>query len=270
MVFDPNILAVWSIIWKILATAGIVIITGRLAWSAGPVVTSVLVALPVNFGPGLFLISLSENNEFVLRGALYGLAGGAAVLLYLTGFIKAAKFGQFYVALLVGLTFWFLMAWPIVNWDLSLFEALVFVFIGVLLRLLFRPTDAALVTRVSSPASWRFLIIRGLVAGCFIAGIVVTAPMTGPAVAGILLSFPTTLCTTGWMLQGHYGLGFVSATYNAASKTLILYVIFCVMTIVSLEFLSGPIAILLCFGLVAFLGAVFAIVTVRLNIGVYK
>ena len=270
MTLDPQIIAIWSIVWKVIATAGIVIFTGRLAWSTGPIVTSVLVALPVNIGPGLFLISLSQENEFIVKGALYGLAGGGAVLVYLMSFIRAATLGKFYVALMIGLVFWLLMAGPIVMSDLSFIEAVLFVCVGAILAFIFRPSRSINVERVASPASWKFLIIRGLVAGCFIAGIVVVAPMTGPAVSGILLSFPTTLCTTGWMLQGHYGLEFVSATYRAATKALVLYVIFCATTVVLADILSGPLAILLSFGLVAALGAIFAFLAIKVKLGTYR
>ena len=270
MAFDPQLIAIWSIIWKIIATAGIVIFLGRLAWSTGPIVTSILLALPLNIGPGLFLISLTQDNEFIVRAALYGLAGGGAVLVYLTGFIRTAMLGNFYIALLIGLTFWFLMAWPIATSDLSFIDAVLFFCVGTLLVFIFCHKKSTSVKRVASPASWKFLIIRGLVAGCFIAGIVVTAPMTGPAVAGILLSFPTTLFTTGWMLQGHYGLEFVTATYQAASKALVLYAMFCAMTVGLASVVSGPLAILLSFGSVGALGAVFSFVAIKVKLGTYR
>ena len=40
-----------SILWKAVATAGVIVTAGRLAQRAGPVLTSVLITLPVNAGP---------------------------------------------------------------------------------------------------------------------------------------------------------------------------------------------------------------------------
>ena len=85
--------------------------------------------------------------------------------------------------------------------------------------------------------------------------IALAAPFTGPAVAGILLSFPTTLCITGWMLQSYYGLQFVTETYSAASRALILYFTFCFGVIFLAPFIPGPAAIILSFISVAALGA---------------
>ena len=83
MLPDAYFLEIVSTVWKIIATAGFVIIVGRLAWSAGPLLTSIIVALPVNIGPGLFLISLTEDSAFIVESALHGLAGGAAVSIFI-------------------------------------------------------------------------------------------------------------------------------------------------------------------------------------------
>ena len=85
MLADLNFLEAWSAVWKIFATAGFVILIGRLAWSAGPLLTSILIALPVNIGPGLLLVSLTQDSRFVLESALYGLAGGASVAAFIIG-----------------------------------------------------------------------------------------------------------------------------------------------------------------------------------------
>jgi hypothetical protein len=128
-------------------------VTGRQARSAGPVLTSVLVALPVNAPPGMFFVALALDADFAAEGVLYSMAGAGPVLVYLTVFVQAARFRNFYLALPIGLAGWIFAAWLI---------------------------------------------------------------------AGLLLSFPTTLSTTGWMLNGHYGLSFVTATYSSARKALSL------------------------------------------------
>ena len=89
------LLAGLSLLWKIIATAGIVVVTGRLARSAGPVLTSVLVALPVNAAPGMFFVALALDADFVAEGVLYSMAGAGPVLVYLTVFVQAARFRNF-------------------------------------------------------------------------------------------------------------------------------------------------------------------------------
>ena len=97
MLADLNFLEAWSAVWKIFATAGFVILIGRLAWSAGPLLTSILIALPVNIGPGLLLVSLTQDSRFILESALYGLAGGAGVAAFIIGFVRTQFFKNFYL-----------------------------------------------------------------------------------------------------------------------------------------------------------------------------
>lgn len=265
MTVDPVPLAILSLLWKVVATAGIVIVTGRLAWAAGPVLTSILVALPVNAGPGFFLMSLALDNEFLAKGVIFTLAGAGPVLVYLTVFAQVARLRNFYLALSVGLLVWFLAAWPIVGFDPTVWQALFCAAAGAGFAVICNRRLSGVTSGVSAPASWRYLIIRGGVAGAVIAGIATSAPDIGPAIAGLLLSFPTTMSTTGWMLNGHHGLDFVAATYLSARKAMSLYVAFCLILLVLLEFLSGPAAVLASFGLVAVVGAAFAMVFVRIR-----
>ena len=269
MLPDAYLLEIVSTVWKIIATAGFVIIVGRLAWSAGPLLTSIIVALPVNIGPGLFLISLTEDSAFIVESALHGLAGGAAVSIFIVSFVRAASFTKFYIALSVGLICWGLASWFILDVNLTTKKALILVAIGIISAYIFLPRSSRKTERVAAPASWNFLFKRGVLAGVIITSIVLGAPFLGAGMAGILLSFPTTLCITGWMLQAYYGIEFVAVTYRAASRALILYFAFCLGVIFLAPIISGPLAIILSFILVASLGAVFGYIMIRLGRSVY-
>lgn len=255
MLADLNFLEAWSAVWKIFATTGFVILIGRLAWSAGPLLTSILIALPVNIGPGLLLVSLTQDSGFVLESALYGLAGGGGVAAFIIGFVRTQFFKNFYLSLLIGALGWGVIAWCIFKSELTIERASSLVVLSAVSSYILLPKIKQNLERVATPASWNFLIKRGGVAGCMITCIALAAPFLGPAVAGILLSFPTTLCITGWMLQGHYGLQFVTETYSAASRALILYFTFCLGVIFLAPVISGPAAIILSFISVAVLGA---------------
>ena len=84
-----------SILWKAVATAGVIVTAGRLAQRAGPVLTSVLITLPVNAGPGFFFIALEQEAEFVRAGALTAFSVTGAVLLFCTAWVHAARRGGF-------------------------------------------------------------------------------------------------------------------------------------------------------------------------------
>ena len=254
MLIDLNFLEAWSAAWKIFATAGFVIFIGRLAWSAGPLLTSILIALPVNIGPGLLLVSLTQDSIFVIESALYGLAGGAGVAAFIIGFVRTKFVKNFYLALSIGVFFWGVVTWGVFKSELTIEKAFLLVVLSAVSSYLLLPKIKQGVQRVATPASWNFLMKRGGVAGCMITCIALASPFTGPAVAGILLSFPTTLCITGWMLQGHYGLQFVTETYSAASRALVLYFTFCFGVIFLAPVISGPAAVIVSFISVAALG----------------
>lgn len=265
MSFDVMFLAVLSVAWKVFATALIIIAVGRLARVAGPVLTSVLVALPVNAAPGMFFVALAFDNEFVTTGVLYSMAGGGAVLVYLTVFVQAARLGNFYIALLFGLLGWIVAAWLVGLVDLSVTTALFCVAGGAAFATLLNRRLPDGVLQVSSPAGWRYLLIRGGVAGVIIVSIATFAGEMGPVIAGLLLSLPTTMSTTGWTLNGHYGLDFVAATYASARKALVLYVLFGLILLALLGVLPGPAAVVAAFAVVALLGAIFAVIFVTVR-----
>jgi hypothetical protein len=257
---DAMLLAGLSIAWKIFATALIIIATGRLARIAGPVLTSVLVALPVNAAPGMFFVALALDKQFVTTGVLYSMAGAGAVLVYLTVFVQAARLRSFYIALPIGLAGWAIAAWFIGMVDLCVMSALFCVAGGVVFAVLLDRRLPEGYRAVSSPAGWRYLLIRGGVAGVIIVSIATFAGEMGPVIAGLLLSFPTTMSTTGWTLNGHYGLDFVAATYASARKAMVLYVLFCLVLLGLLGVLPGPTAVVTAFAVVALIGAVFAVI----------
>ncbi len=264
---DAALLAVLSPLWKAAATALVIVATGRIARSAGPVLTSVAMSLPVNAAPGFFFVSLALDEAFVAEGALHALAAAGAVLIYLGTFARVARFGSFPLALLAGLAAWSLAAWPILGMELDFWRALACVAAGAGFAALVGRRSAGPGAAVSAPASWRYLLGRAAVAGAAIAAIATAAPFIGPALAGLLLSFPITLSTTGWALSGHYGLDFVAAAFASARKAMSLYVLFCAILLGLLEVraLDGPLAVVAAFAAVAALGAVFALAYSRLR-----
>ena len=96
-------LVIVSILWKALATAAVIVAAGRLAQRAGPVLTSVLITLPVDAGPGFFFIALEQETPFIHAGALTAFSVTGAVLLFCTAWVHAARFGGFLLSLAAGL-----------------------------------------------------------------------------------------------------------------------------------------------------------------------
>ncbi len=262
---DPALVAVVSLSWKTLAAAGLIIAIGRMALAAGPILTGVLIALPVNAGPGLFFVALGFDNDFVARSVIYGMAGAGPVLIYLTAFSQTARLGHFGLALVTGLACWCLVAWLISDLDLSVVDGLLCVAIGAIIAVLFNHAPPRQTDNVKMPAGWWYLLVRGGVAGVLIASVATFAAEIGPMIAGLLLSFPTSLSTSGWALNGHYGLRFVAATYAASRKAMSLYVLFCLILLVFLNWMPGPVAVAAAFAFVAVIGGFFSAVVLARN-----
>jgi hypothetical protein len=244
------VLLLVAILWKALATAAVIVAAGRLAQRAGPVLTSVLITLPVNAGPGFFFIALDQDAAFVSRGALTAFAITGAVLLFCTAWVHAARFGGFLLSLAAAVCAW--SAWalltealpPTVPWAMAGAGG------GALLAWLLRRRDIGRPSGGKGAAGWGFVIVRGVAAGLVVAGVATASPWLGPVWSGFLLGFPTTLTASGWMLYGHYGREFTAATLNAAQPSMVVYASFCL----ALHLIAGPLPALTAV-VVAFAGA---------------
>jgi hypothetical protein len=252
-----------SILWKALATAAVIVTAGRIAQRAGPVLTSVLITLPVNAGPGFFFIALEQEAAFVRDGALIAFGVTGAVLLFCTAWVHAARYGGFLVSLTAALVAWFAWALPTEALPQTLPYAAASAGTGALMAWLLRRRDIGRPSGGKAPAGWSFVIVRATVAGLVVASVATASPWLGPVWSGFLLGFPTTLIATAWMLYGHYGREFTAATLNAAQPSLVVYVSFCL----ALHLMAGPLpavtAVLLAFGGAAVFAALLALVLSR-------
>lgn len=239
-----------SILWKALATAAVIVAAGRLAQRAGPVLTSVLITLPVNAGPGFFFIALEQDAPFVHAGALTAFGITGAVLLFCTAWVHAARIGGFLVSLCAGVAAWAVWALATESLPPTVPFAVGAAGSGALLAWLLRRRDIGRPTGAAAPAGWTFVMVRGAVAGLAVAGVATASPWLGPVWSGFLLGFPTTLTASAWMLYGHYGRDFTAATLNAAQPSMVVYASFCL----ALHFLAGPLPALTAV-IVAFAGA---------------
>lgn len=230
------LLLVVSIFWKALATAAVIVAAGRLAQRAGPVLTSVLITLPVNAGPGFFFIALEQDAGFVSSGALTAFAITGAVLLFCTAWVHAARFGGFMLSLGAAIAAW--VAWAMVTEALpaTLPWAFATAGAGAVLAWLLRRRDVTRPGGSGPAAGWGFVIVRGAAAGLVVASVATASPWLGPVWSGFLLGFPTMLTASAWMLYGHYGREFTAATLNAAQPSMVVYASFCL----ALHLLAGP------------------------------
>lgn len=260
-------LVLFSILWKTLATASVIVAAGRLARRLGPLLTSVLITMPFNAGPGFFFVALDQDPSFIAEGALMAFGVTGIILIYCTAWVHAARYFNFVVTSLLGLCAWFAGVLVLNSLPPSLLVACVSVALGGLAALVLRRRDIPKPVAPPSAAGWRFAIVRGLAAGIAVASVATASPWLGAHWSGILLAFPTTLLASTWMLWGHYGRDFTAATLNAAQPSLVVYASFCL----ALHWLAGPMggvaAVVTAFILSGVVAALYAAVLMRITRG---
>jgi hypothetical protein len=249
----------FTILWKTAATGAIIVLAGRLAQNAGPVLTSLLVSIPANAGPGFLFISFGATDEFVSRGALTVFAASGAVWVFTTVYVFATRSSGFLISLILAVLFWFGAAWITLSFEDTLLGAGIAIAGGGCFAVIFYRRVRIGPHANNGVAGWRFLILRGLIAGLLVASVSTASPWLGPTNSGMLLSFPTLLALTAWMLSGHYGKDFSAATLQGAQRGLASYMSFAI----SLHLLSGLIvawqAVLLSFLLAMMVGSSLAV-----------
>jgi len=260
-------LVLFAILWKTLATAAVIVAAGRLARRLGPVLTSVLITLPFNAGPGFLFIALEQPPPFLTEGALIAFAVTGVILIYCTAWVHAARRLGFVATSLAAVAIWLagvllLNALP-TTWPVAAGT----VILGAIAALLLRRRDIPRPAAPPAAAGWRFVIARGLAAGIVVASVATASPWLGPHWSGILLAFPTTLLASTWMLWGHYGRDFTAATLNAAQPSLVVYASFCV----ALHWLAGPLAsvaaVVTAFALSGVVAAIYSLFLMRVSRG---
>lgn len=249
---------------KAVATAIVVAAAGRLAARSGPFAAAVAMAIPMNAAPGFLLVILEgHDGPFVADAALASTAGCGAVLVYGALFVRFGHRLRLLSALLVAALGWLALALPIAFLPRSLPVAAALIAAGALVaRVVWRRTPPP-ADRPASVASWRFLLLRGLVLGLTVTIVAKSAGAIGPIVAGLAFAFPLVITSTALVLDVAYGRVLALATVAAVPRTLWVYGAF-VLTLHFAATRLGPLgAWLLACGLVVPAATAFTIVALR-------
>lgn len=186
---DP---ALQAILIRLLATAFVIIAVTLSVELFGPLVGGVLAGLPITVGPGFyFLIGMAEP-AFVSRAASYAVVSLCAMQCFLLAYVLAANRWRPIAALGCALAAW-LAGVILIHWfslGLAASAVLFLVMTGVCAsigRMVLPPAAARAPAGKTSRTS---LFLRGALAGILVAAVTTASHWLGPAVSGLLLSFP--------------------------------------------------------------------------------
>ena len=238
-----------SVLWKGAATAAVMVAAGRLALRLGPLLTGVLISIPLNAGPGFFILSFNVDGAFLAKAGLFGFAVAGPVLLFSAVTARLLVIGRLLPALLGGGAVWAGVVWLLTLVEMSLWWAGLSILVCGLIswRVGRLPAGTPAMKDVGVPAGWRFLLLRSTLAGGVIAGAATVGPYLAPFWSGLLFGFPTNLCANLWMLNGHYGGVFAARALLASRVNQSAYATLCVTLWIVGPSLSAPLAVVVAF-----------------------
>jgi hypothetical protein len=190
---------------KVLITAVTVVAASVAAERAGPIVGGIIVALPVSAGPGYVFLARQASDAFIARSALYTLAITAATALFLAAYVKVAPYLGAIASVAVALLPWLACAVLLQLLDLAWWSAAGLNLIAFPFALWMTRDSAAVEMPVPRIASAGDLLLRALLAGSLVAGVVTISNLIGPRLTGSTVTFPVMLTTLGLIMHHRYG-----------------------------------------------------------------
>ncbi len=195
---------------KAMATALVLFLVSRVAERLGPFMASVLMAMPMNAGPGYFFVSLEVSPQFLSKGALMSFAATGGGLVFTGFYIQATRRFSFLESIGIASLGWLAAVWILGKLEANFHNAMITV--------------------------RSIILLRSAAGGLSVAAIATTASMLGPEMTGLLFGYPITFVATAWMLSKQYGIEFSAATLQSAQLTVSAYASFCLV----LHFAADP------------------------------
>lgn len=185
---------------KIIISAVTVVALAEIAKRVDPILSGVLLGLPLGAGLSVYFVAFEQGVDFVTLGLPWAIAGLSSALIFCTAYLFVGlrlnggrRFGIFCCSVAAVAVF-FVSGALIRNLEWTALPATV-TFLGVaaanicLLRQLPLPKSVVGI----KPVRFRGLLLRGLIAGLIITSVTLAAPLAGSQWTGILSSFPSTL-----------------------------------------------------------------------------
>lgn len=206
---------------KIAAAAIIVVAASRATERAGPLLGAMIATLPVSAGPVYVFLALDHGAAFISESARMSVAATAATAAFVAAHALAAQRFATPASLACATLAWFAVALALQLRDWSFVEACllfggVFIFAILGLRRFAVAIEAPAAPRARFDLGLRALLVAAVVIATTFAG-----NAFGPAVAGVLATYPVVFTCLVLILQPRCGGRFASSVLVNGLKGLL-------------------------------------------------
>lgn len=235
-------------LFKLLATAGIVILVALAVARVGPRLGGILAGTPVILGPGYFFMLREQAPAFVQEAVLSTLHALVATLLFTVCFVISAARLSAVKSLGLASLLWVPAAMLFTQLPGGLMGALgAYLAVLVVAEGINRWLSLGQPVVVAS-SGWLDLLLRGLLAGGLVSLATTLAARAGPGFSGIILGFPAGILTIAWALHERYGAEVARMTVSMTQRGMLSLLAFCAVSYLGVGRLPGMVVFMLSLG----------------------
>lgn len=232
-------------LFKLLATAGIVILVALAVARVGPRLGGILAGTPVILGPGYFFMLREQPPAFVQEAVLSTLHALVATLVFTVCFVITAERLSALRSLGLSCLVWLpaaLLALQLpggLAWALGAYLAVLIVAEGINRWLRLRQPV------VVASSGWLGLLLRGLLAGGVVSLATTLGARAGPEFSGVIMGFPAGILAIAWALHERYGASVARMTVSMTQRGMLSLLAFCTVSYLGVGQLPGMLVFLL-------------------------
>ena len=194
-----------TLLYKMLATAGLVVAVSMLVERVGPFLGAMVATLPISAGPALIFVAIDQGPAFLEASARAGLPAFAGTAVYAAVYAFLAQRHSTLISIGGGLAAWLVTTLLILRreWSVEAALALHLAVLGTALwatRAYRRAAPLVRATRRAWDVPFRAAIVMALVATVVVAG-----RLLGPEAAGAIAVAPMVFASVGLILQPRVG-----------------------------------------------------------------
>jgi hypothetical protein len=214
-------LNLWALAAKVVGAAVVVIAAARATERAGPFLGAMIATLPVSTGPIYVFLAIDHGAAFIAQAALMSVASTAAIVAFVAGHALATRRFRTAGSLAIATITWFLVALLLQLRAWSFVEACLLLAASFALAMRGLRRFAVAAPPAAGPRARFDLPLRALLVAALVIATSLASRAFGPALTGVLATYPVVFTSLIVILQPRGGGAFVSAVLVNGLKGLL-------------------------------------------------